>query len=527
VLLPSQITPKIENVIMSSVGPDATTVALAGDTPLERRDDLGAAATPAACDATPSDVPGAFPETPAADLDKLISVNPLPAAIGAVNPVAVRPGEPLPPHATGDSIHEHVKLDKESYEKADTLPGLSELPAVAGSMIPESSLPIQAAVVSSIHPNATAPQVAAGHVPLDVDVPAVVQHSQAAAGFDPEVSAVPAEVRDKALVENELLETVAPAPSTSEGTAGFGTEKSENSTALGAAAATIGGAVVASALVAKDTIVAQAGPYVEQIKTAVGAQPTDALTEAQIQNISPEVPAEVKESIVEAGKAPEAAANTEAVEAKKAVESELLGGTSAAAVPSSSSSAGPSAAAAAPHSTSTAPSALPVPVGPIADQAPTLPEVNDVASPFNLPTFGGAAEASKATEAAPVEPVVVEAAPKPVEVPSTISEVPPSVAGESSAQGAAAGGIAAASAPAATSAPVATTTNASHLTEEPSQAATAVGDDEAPKLVDAKREGSQGSGSDKKKKHRFSALFGKIKSKFTGPSHETPKQATA
>ena len=40
--------------------------------------------------------------------------------------------------------------------------------------------------------------------------------------------------------------------------------------------------------------------------------------------VSPEVPTEVKDSIVEAGKAPEAAGNTEAVEDKKLVEAELL-----------------------------------------------------------------------------------------------------------------------------------------------------------------------------------------------------------
>jgi hypothetical protein len=496
VLLPDQIKPKIENIIMSSVGPDATTVALAGDVPLEKKED---ALVDHAVDATPSDVPGGFPETPAAafELGNTVSVNPLPAAIGAVNPVDVRPGEPLPPTTASDNIHEHVKLDKESYEKADTLPGLSELPAVAGSMIPESSLPIQTAIVSNIHPNATTAQTS-GHVPLDPEVPVVVQESQSKAGVDPEASANPVEVHEKAVVENELLEKVAPAPSTSEGTAGIGTEKSENSTAIGAAAATIGGAVLASALVAKDSIVAQAGPVVEQlkdqlpdsVKTAVIGQPET--TEQRIEEVSPQVPHEVKDSIVESGKAPEAAANTDAVEAKKEVESELLSEAKASSEPLKE----PVTSATTTH---------------VSDQAPTLPEVNDVASPFDLPTFG---ESSKTAEAVPVEPPVVEATPKPVEVPSTINEVPPQ-------------------APAA---------DAATTADEPSQAPTSIGEEEAPKLVEApqtssanaaaladtKPEGSQGSGSEKKKKHRLSTLFGKIKSRFTSPAHDsTPKQTTA
>ncbi|KAG9251742.1 uncharacterized protein F5Z01DRAFT_626998 [Emericellopsis atlantica] len=342
-LTPEQIaTPSASAAVINTVTPTSTTTAMAGEVPKE-----GAA--------TPSDVPGGFPETPANELDKPIGVAPLPAADGAVNPIA--PASTIVPvPATQDEINKNVKLDKESYEKADTLPGTANAASIdtAKPVIPESGLPVTDNTVSSVGPTATTVGLA-GAVPkepkgkeTDTEVPEAVKESQQKAGQSPEASAVAEEVREKAEVEHELMAKVPEAPVTSQGTAGVGTEKSENSTgiAAGAAAAvTAAGATVAAAAIsAKDTAVEKGGPVANQtaasaadaanknlpdsVKEKLPVSVQDAIKtedkEVTREEVSPEVPTEVKQSITEAHESPEAAANTTAVAEKKEVETELL-----------------------------------------------------------------------------------------------------------------------------------------------------------------------------------------------------------
>ncbi|ORY65101.1 uncharacterized protein BCR38DRAFT_191409 [Pseudomassariella vexata] len=308
-------------VTMNSAAPESSTAALAAGVPLEKKEE------------NHDDLPGAFPETPAAlePKDQEFSVNPLPAAPGAVNPVQLAPGEKIPEGlAVGDTTS-HVKLDAESYEKADELPGGAAL------------------TFSSAAPESSTAALAAG-APIETKVPAVVKESQEKAHVDAEASGVPEEVKEKAAVEEELLEKVTPAPTTAEGTSGVGTEKTETTVTPGeaagsvvAAAAALGSAAVAGAIGAKDIAVEKA----DQAITTAQVSATEAATnlpdsvkeklpasvqsaigttakEEKIETVSPEVPVEVKDSIAEAGKAPEAASNTEAVEEKKAVETELL-----------------------------------------------------------------------------------------------------------------------------------------------------------------------------------------------------------
>ena len=319
VLTPDRIS--TAPVTMSSAAPESTTAALAGAVPLEKSK------------ADNSDLPGAFPETPAADLEtKEIGINPLPATAGALNPITLAPGEKIPESLTTASTTDNVRLDPESYEKADALPG---------GVTP---------FVSSAAPGSTTADLAAT-VPVEVKVPEVVKESQLAAAVEPEASAIPAEVQEKAEVESELLAKVKEAPSTSEGTAGVGTEKTESTVTAGEAAASIaaaataiGAAAVTAVVAAKDTVVENAAPAAataqeslaqqaaklpesvkEQLPVAVQEQiPAAATKETTIQEVAPQVPAEVKESIAEAGESPEAAANAEAVVEKKAVEQELL-----------------------------------------------------------------------------------------------------------------------------------------------------------------------------------------------------------
>ncbi|TLD28839.1 hypothetical protein PspLS_03262 [Pyricularia sp. CBS 133598] len=327
-----------EAAIINSVAPEATTVALAADAPLEKKDDKEpAAATEGEMskDSKDSPVPGAFPETPAAELDKEVKVNPLPASDGAVNPIKLAPGEKIPEEFKTADINANVKLDPESYEKADTLAGVSTtLPPISSTMIPESSLPIAAAndvTVNSVGPESTTVALAA-EVPLEPKAPAIVKESQEKAGVDPEASAVSEEIKEKNEVEAELLSKVPEAPSTSEGTAGKGTEKSEKDKTLTETAAATAAGVLSAAVAAKDSAVDQATAAAAQlpdsVKQSLPASVQSAIApaaqESVRQEVSPEVPAEVKESIKEAGESPEAAANTAAVEEKKKIEAELL-----------------------------------------------------------------------------------------------------------------------------------------------------------------------------------------------------------
>lgn len=249
---------------ISSVGPQSTTAKMAGAQLLAEKEPIP----------TPSDIPGGFPDTPTNELDKPIGINPLPAAPGAVNPISLQPGEPVPTSITTQDVNSNVKLDKESYEKSDALGGVDmQMPVGGKGAIPESGgLPMgiaaQDATIATVGAGATTAALA-GEVPKEPKVPDVVEESHEKAGVAPPTAAAPEAVQDKSAVEEELKQTIPEAPAAAVGTA-------------------------------------------------------DANKEQKVEDVSPEVPEEVKESMAEAGKEPEAAANTEAVEEKKQVEAELL-----------------------------------------------------------------------------------------------------------------------------------------------------------------------------------------------------------
>jgi hypothetical protein len=364
-------------LVLSSAAPESTTAQLAAAVPLEdKKEDA---------------LPGGYPETPANELSsKEVSVNPLPAAEGAVNPIKLAPGEEIPKDISAAGVDSHVTLDKESYEKSDRIPGLeTTLPYVTGNMIPESSLPITGANdahISSAAPESTSATLA-GQVPLEPKVPEVVKESQEKANAEPEASAISAEVKEKAAVEDELLQKVPEAPSTSEGTAGVGTEKSETDktaaeqvlaaatsageVALGVAITAGSAAAIAAtkasgaaadaankaAPVASDythkasdaatdiahkasdaatNLAAKASAAAsgatshlpDAVKGVLGGKTQEEVAKEQqavaVDSVSSEVPAEVKESIKEAGVSPEAAVNTAAVVKKEEFEAELV-----------------------------------------------------------------------------------------------------------------------------------------------------------------------------------------------------------
>ncbi|KAH7356556.1 hypothetical protein BKA65DRAFT_381309, partial [Rhexocercosporidium sp. MPI-PUGE-AT-0058] len=387
--------------IMSGVAPTSTTADLAKDVPLENeKAPLEKAGS--------SDLPGAFPETPAAVEKGDFSVNPLPAADGAVNPIKLAPGEkvPEPSTFTGNTItsgvHDDPELvaadkakteaeptfsvnplpafagavnpepgsvnkntidsgvttDKESYEKSGGIGNAPVLPPVvtpdatralngtgildmppAKNLIPESSLPMGTSgvgtfdatpTIQSSGPASTTAALAAD-VPLEsTKVPEIVKESQEKAHVDPEASAIPEEVKEKSVFEKELLKEVPVAPSTSEGTAGKGTDKSEKTVSAAEAAAAVGGAAVAVGGVAAAYASGAASKLPESVTSKLPASIQNSITSMNAtsdttpKETAKDTPAIVKESIAESGQAPEAAANEEAVLEKKAVEKELL-----------------------------------------------------------------------------------------------------------------------------------------------------------------------------------------------------------
>ncbi|OAP65328.1 hypothetical protein AYL99_01300 [Fonsecaea erecta] len=250
VLLPEQIKPKAsmvpEAVTTSSVAPESTTAALAGQVPLEPKAEA-TEVTPASDShlnqvTTGSSVPGTFPETPAKEPDSY-GVSPLPPTSGAGNPVDLPAGEKVPPpsEVTANTTHSAVTTSKDDYENAgSSIPiiggalaalGLGGAVATKENLIPESSLPMGEGAgtsldagpfISSAGATSTTAELA-GKVPLEeskpateVDpaqaitstVPEVVKESIAAAHTDPEATASAEAVKEKAEVEEELVKKV-------------------------------------------------------------------------------------------------------------------------------------------------------------------------------------------------------------------------------------------------------------------------------------------------------------------------------
>lgn len=115
-----------------------------------------------------SSTPGAFPETPSNEPDTF-GVNPLPATSGDSNPIHVPAGEKLPPTSdvTANTIGSNVTTSKEDYEKAGEEPdsfSVNPLPATVGAGNPITvpageKLPAQDQVTSnSIHSSVTTSQ---------------------------------------------------------------------------------------------------------------------------------------------------------------------------------------------------------------------------------------------------------------------------------------------------------------------------------------------------------------------------------
>jgi hypothetical protein len=269
--------------------------------------------------------------------EEKVSVAPIPATAGAGNPIHLAPGEKVPDASTftTNTIQSTVNTDAASYEKSDALPpqlgpvvtpeserdakgGMFSLPSLAGSLIPESSLPKDTDVKSERDPGFTIQSAApssstaalAGQVPIEHrGVPQAVTESQQKAHFAPEAAANPEAVQEKSAVEQELKAMVPEEPPAAESTL---TGKATTAATVGVTSAA--GAFAAAYNLARNKAAETIGYGQSTQSSAVIDQAT-----------ASEVPDIVADSQKEAHVSPEASANSEAVEEKRAVESELLG----------------------------------------------------------------------------------------------------------------------------------------------------------------------------------------------------------
>lgn len=376
---------------LSSAHPESSTAALAGAVPLHNKP----LQTPAN-----EDLPGAFPLTPPAETPsqepQAFSINPIPASEGLGNPVTLAPGEKVPepstltsntidstvshqkevesedatvsvapipatagpgnpihlapgekvPDAstlTGNTVASTATTDAASYEKSDALPphlptpvftpevereaqgGMFSIPPLAGSVVPESSLPmgVDAKVeqdtgihIQSAAPTSTTAALAAD-VPKEPRVPETVTESQKEAGFAPEASANAEAVVEKQELEQELKDKVPEAPATSTNEKTVSQQATEAASSGAETAKYVGGIAAAGAVGAAGAFAAATYAAKDKAVETLGVN-------GQNGTAASGVPEVVAESQKEAHVSPEAAANPEAVAEKKQVESELL-----------------------------------------------------------------------------------------------------------------------------------------------------------------------------------------------------------
>lgn len=266
-------------------------------------------------------------------------VAPLPATAGAGNPIHLAPGEkvPNPSSFTSNTVQSTAKTDPASYAKSDGLlpdlgltpqaerdakGGMFGIPPVMGNMIPESSLPMgvdakteqdTGVTIQSAAPMSSTAELA-GQVPKEPrGVPEIVSESRKEAGFAPEATSNPIAVLEKKEMEQELKDEVPVASATADNSIASQTKSN-----AGAAAATVAAGAAAGAGLFT------AAAYSAKDKAAEATGLNGSTTGNLNGSASPEVPSAVSASQKEAHASPEASANAEAVHEKSQMEQELL-----------------------------------------------------------------------------------------------------------------------------------------------------------------------------------------------------------
>lgn len=314
--------------IMSGVAPTSTTAELAKDVPLEKPTEKSAEAP-----LTQADVPGAYPETPAAEVGEL-SVNPIPGTAGAGNPVTLAPGEPVPHPSTftentiQSGVHDDPELvaaDKKA-ESEQTF-SVSPLPAFAGGVNPVQIAPGEPLP----HPSTLTENTIQSGVHDDPELVAADKKADSEQTFS--VSPLPAfngGVNPVKVAPGEKL----PDPSTLTGhtvTSNVRTDQAsyENSGAFGVAPVLPPVVTPEAEREKKGTGVLDVPPVSLDAAAAATIQSaaptaTTAQLAANVPRESAQVPEVVRDSQKAAGVDPEASAEPIEVREKSAVESELL-----------------------------------------------------------------------------------------------------------------------------------------------------------------------------------------------------------
>lgn len=302
--LAAEVSKESDTVAISSVAPESTTASLAGGVPVEQL-------APGA-----GDVPGGFPESPASEVtdptpviagehEQVFSVKPLPASETAENPITLQPGEAVPQIGT-ESVHSHVKLDKESYEKGATNYPIDDW--VLPDVTPAEQEVIETPAIAECN-TATADQVseqAKNAAAVAAPVPEVVKQSIAEAGAPAEATANRELVEAKQEVETELKQEVVPSLPITEG-------PKEETAAIVAAEPT----PAPAALVNAAKIPEQKAPVVTN-----GINTKTIMHHEITLNKPADVPEPVKH-VAEARVSAEAASESKSVERKEAVEEQL------------------------------------------------------------------------------------------------------------------------------------------------------------------------------------------------------------
>ena len=330
---------------MSGVAPTSTTAELAKDVPLEKSGS--------------SDLPGTFPETPAAIEKGDFSVTPLPAFDGAVNPVKLAPGEKVPHPSTltnntvTSGVHDDPELVAAAQKEPESTFSVAPLPAFPGGVnpvkiapgekIPEPSTLTGNTINSAVTTDKESYEKSGGLGNAPVLPPVVTPQSERdrngtgildlppiSKDLIPESSLPMGAAGAGTFDASPTIQSSGPASTTAQLAAAVPLESSKVPEVVKESQAEAGVGPEASAV--PEEVREKDAVEKELLSHVPVAPPTSEGTAGKSENLNStnaeptakDTPEVVKESIAESGQSPEAAANETAVLEKKAVEKELL-----------------------------------------------------------------------------------------------------------------------------------------------------------------------------------------------------------
>jgi hypothetical protein len=328
VLLPEDIVDEPVST-MSSAAPESTTAALAGQVPLENNASKGNSTS------NSSSPPGAFPETPYAETPgsepQTFNVAPIPATSGLGNPISLAPGEPVPDASTltDNTVHSTVRHDRDLEQEASSF-GIAPLPATAGAgnpihlapgeKVPEPSTFTSNTVDTTVKTDPASYEKSDALPPLSFTPTAEREANGGMFGLPPVMgnmipeSSLPMGVGSK--VEQDTGYTIQSAAPTSTTAALAAQVPKEPRGVPESVVDSQREAGVGLGATTNSEAVSEKKEMEQELKETVPEAPAAA-------EKLPGVPETVVDSQHEAGVAPEATENSEAVQEKKTVEQEL------------------------------------------------------------------------------------------------------------------------------------------------------------------------------------------------------------